>query len=70
MVEKFSDQLPQQGYENMTRVPHRFYRQVTFEEKLQAYAFTDTIVLIPAETSMYISFHEPTKSNFRYKSRD
>ena len=66
MVETSSDQLTHQGYENMTRVTHRFYRQVTYDELLQAYVFTDTTVLIMAETNMCFVFHEPTKSNFRY----
>ena len=66
MVETSSDQLQQQGYENVTRVPHRFYRHVTHDEQLQAYVFTDTSALIPAETSRYVIFHEPAKRNFRY----
>ena len=66
MVETSSDQLPQQGYENMTRVPCRFYRQMTYDEKLQAYTFTDTNASILAEISMYIIYHEPTIRNFRY----
>ena len=66
MVEISSDQLPQQGYESMTRVPHRFYRQVRYDDQLQAYVIIDTIVLVLAETSMYIIFHEPTKRNFTY----
>ena len=53
----------------MTGVPVRFYSQVTYNEQLQAYVFTDTNALIPAdtnplipaETSMYIMFHEPKK---------
>ena len=49
MLETSSDQLPQQGSENMTRVLHSFYRQVTYNEQLQAYVFTDTIALILAE---------------------
>ena len=66
MVETSSDQLLQQGYKNMTRVPHRFYRQVTYNEQLQAYVFTDTNVLILAETSIYVIFNESTKRNFKY----
>ena len=66
MIETSCDQLAQQGYENMTRVPSRFYRQVTYDEQLQAHALTDTKALIPAENSMYIIFHEPTKRNFRW----
>ena len=50
----------------MTRVPCGFYRQVTYDEQLQAYVFTDTNAAISAETSMYIIFHEPTKQNLRY----
>ena len=61
MKETSSDQLPQQGYENMTRVPCRFHRQVTYDEQLQAYVFTETNALILAETSMYVIFHAPTK---------
>ena len=33
MVDTSSDQLPQQGYESMTRVPHTFYRQVTHDDQ-------------------------------------
>ena len=42
MVETSIDQLPQQGYESMNRVPCRFYRQVAYHNKLQAY-----VLLIP-----------------------
>ena len=37
MVEISSDQLPQQGFDkqNITRLPHRFYRQMTYDEQLQ-----------------------------------
>ena len=66
MVETSSNQLPQQGYESMIRVPHRFYRQVTYDDQLQVYVFTDTNALVLAQTSMYIIFHETTKTNFRY----
>ena len=66
MVETSIVQLPQQGCENMTGVLHRFYRQVTYDEQLKAYVFTDTYALTLEETSMYIIFHEPTKSNFWY----
>ena len=64
MLETSSDQLPKKGHENMTRVTSRFYRQITYDEQLQAYVFTDA--LIPAETSMYNIFHETTKRIFRY----
>ena len=64
MVETSSDQLLHQGYENMTRVPHIFYRQVTYDDQLQAHLFTDTNTLVPVETSMYLIFHKPTKWNF------
>ena len=50
----------------MTRVSHRLYRLVTYDEQLQAYVFTDSNALITAETSMYIICHEPTKENIRY----
>ena len=35
IVEASSDQFPQQGFDKqtMTRMPHRFYRQVTYEQK-------------------------------------
>ena len=68
MIETSSDQLPQQGFDkqNMTRMPHKFYRQVTHDEHLQAYIFTDNSALVLVETSMYIIFHELTKRNFRY----
>ena len=66
MVETSSDQLLQQGYENMIRVPCRFYGQVKYDEQLQAYVFTDTNTLIQEETIMYIICHETTKRNFRY----
>ena len=50
----------------MTRVPHRFYRQVTYDEELQEYVFPYTNALVLAETSMYVIFHELTKRHFRY----
>ena len=61
MVETSSDQLWQQGCENMIRVPCRFYRQVTYDEQLQAYVFTDINALILAETSMSVIFHYQQK---------
>ena len=42
IVETSHDQLPQQVYENMTKVSCRFYRQVTYDEQLQEY-----VLLIP-----------------------
>ena len=60
MVETSSDQLSQQGYESMTRVSHKFYRQVTYDNHLQAYVFADTNALVLEENSAYIIFHEPT----------
>ena len=66
MVETSSNQTPPQGYESMTRVPCRFYRQMTYDDQLQAYVFTNTTALLPAEDSMYIIFHKPKKKrNFR-----
>ena len=50
----------------MTRKLCWFYRQVTYDEQILAYVFTDTNALIPAETRMCIIFCEPTKRNFRY----
>ena len=61
-----SDQLLPQGYESITRVSHRFYKQVTYDDQLQAYVFVDTRTLVPAENSMYIIFPETTKRNIRY----
>ena len=63
MVQTSSDQLLQQGYESMTKVSHRIYRQVTIDDQLQASVFADTNTLVPAETSMYIIFHKPSKGN-------
>ena len=60
-VKTFSTQILQQDYESVTRVLHRFYRQVTYDNQLYAYVFINTKALIPAENSMYIIFHEPTK---------
>ena len=67
--ETSSDQLPQQGYANMTGVPHRFYTQVRYNEQLKACVFTDASEPILADTSMYIIFHETTKEILD-KSRD
>ena len=66
MTEISSDHLPQQGYERMTRVPHKFYKQVTYDGQLQANVFPDTNALVLAEKSMCIIFHEQRKRNFRY----
>ena len=65
-VDSSSDQLLPQDYESMTRVPHRFYRQVTYDDQSQAYAFVDTSARVPAENSMYVILHEQTKRNFIY----
>ena len=48
MAETSSDELPQQGYENMNRVPHLFYRQLTYNEQPKVYIFTDTNVQNPS----------------------
>ena len=55
----------------MTRMPYRSHRQVTYDEQLQEYVFTGNNALVPAETIMYVIFHEPTRRIFRYdpKSR-
>ena len=66
MTETSSNQLPLQGYENMTRVPCRFYRQVTYDDQLQACVSINTNTLVPAKNIMYIIFHEPTNRYFRY----
>ena len=47
-------------------MPCRFYRQVVYNEQLQAYIFTDTNARVPSEGSMYVIFHEPTKRYIRY----
>ena len=38
---------------------HRFYRQVTYDEQLQEYVFTDNNALVLVEPSIYVIFHEP-----------
>ena len=53
----------------MTRMLHRIYRQVTCDELLQTYIFTDNKTVVPVETSMYVVFHEPTRRNFRYNPK-
>ena len=45
----------------------RFYEQVTYNEQLQTCVSIDTNARVPAEGSMYVIFHEPTKRYFRYK---
>ena len=52
-------------HENVIEMPGTFYRQVTYDEKLQAYVSVDTKAKVPAEASMYVIFHEPTKRYFR-----
>ena len=42
-------------------MPHRFYRQVTNNEQLQAYIFVDTNPRVPAEGCMYVIFQESTE---------
>ena len=58
MVETSSDQLPQQSFDkqSMTRIPHRFYQQVTYDEQLQAFVFTDNNALVLIETSITLFF--------------
>ena len=67
MVVTSNDQLPQWGFDkqNMTRMPLRFYRQVTYDKQLQAYVFTDNNASVLVETSMYVIFQEPITRNFR-----
>ena len=71
MVETSSDQLPQQGFDkqNMTRMLHRFYRQVAYDDQPEAYIFTDKNALVPVENSVGIIFHEPTRRNCRYNPK-
>ena len=71
MVETSSDQLPQQGFDkqHIIRMPHGFCRQVTYDEQLQAYVFTDNNALVLVETGLSIIFHEPTRRNFRYNPK-
>ena len=38
----------------MTKVPCRFYGQVTYGKQLQAYVFTDTNAKVPVENGMYV----------------
>ena len=45
----------------MTRLSCKFYRQVAYDDQLQAYVFADTNALVLVEISMYIIFHESTK---------
>ena len=48
-------------------MPHRLYRQVTYDEQLQTYIFVDTYARAPIEGCMYGIIHEATKRYFRYK---
>ena len=61
MVETSNDQILQQGYESMTRLSCKFYRQVTYGDQPQAYVFADTNALVPAESSMYIIYMNQLK---------
>ena len=67
MVETSIDQILQQSFvkQNMTKMPHRFYRHVTYDKQLHSYIFTGNNALVPVETSMYVTFHKPTRRNFR-----
>ena len=47
-------------------MPCRFYRQVTYDEQLQAYVSVDNNARMPTEGCMYVIFHEPMKRYFRY----
>ena len=38
----------------MTRVYHRFYCQITYDDQLQAHVFVVTRALVPARNSTYI----------------
>ena len=64
-AETSNTQSPQEDYENVTKMPCRFYGQVTYGKQLQAYVFTDSNAKVPAKNSMYVIFHEPTNRYFR-----
>ena len=54
-----------QAYGNITRVSHTFYRQVIYDEQLQAYVFTDTNALFQWKLACTL-FPLANKRNFRY----
>ena len=60
-VETSNAQSSQDDYENVTKMSCRFHRQVTYDKQLQTYIFLDNSARVPAEGSMYVIFHEPTK---------
>ena len=67
-IEASNTQSSQEDHKNLIEMPCRFYRQETYGEELQAYAFVDTNARVPAEGCMYVIFHEPTKRYFRYNT--
>ena len=42
-------------------MPCRLYGQMTYDEQLQVYVFTNTNAGVSAKGSMYVIFHEPTE---------
>ena len=55
-VETSNAQSSQEDYENVTKMPCRFYRQVSYDEQLQTYIFIDINARVPAEGACVLSF--------------
>ena len=62
-------------YIDMTHVPGRFYRQVTYSNQKQAciqkqsYIFVKNDVIVPIENNRYAIYHDAMKINFRYNEK-
>ena len=52
----------------MTYVLRKNYGQVTYSMQKQAYVLIENDAKVPIENSMYIIYHEPTKS-FKYDQK-
>ena len=60
-IEIPNTQSSHEDHENSIEMLCRFYRQISYDDQLQVYAFVDTNARVPAEGHMYIIFHKPTK---------
>ena len=66
--ETYNTQSSQDDHKNIIEIPHRLYKQVIYDDELQAYLSVDTNARVPEEGCMYVIFHEPTKRYFKYNT--
>ena len=56
-------------YIDVTQVPRRFYGQVTYSDKKQAYLFVENDAIVPIENSMYVTYPNSMKRWLHYDQK-